>query len=97
MIGNRATTTPGDAARAKVRNALRLVCANMPHLSGLANAVRVYLDERIPTAGITQSGRLVVNPEWFSRLDYSEATFIAAHELLHLCLQTHERGIGTEA
>jgi hypothetical protein len=86
---------PGDPTRARVKNALRLVCAGFPHLSGLANAVRIFVDDRIPTAGITQSGRLVVNPRWFGSLDFSEATFIAAHELLHLCLETHERGIGT--
>jgi hypothetical protein len=90
-----AAIDPGDPTRLKVRNALRLVCAQFPHLSGLANAVRIYVDERIPTAGITQSGRLVVNPRWFASLDFSEATFITAHELLHLCLETHERGIGT--
>jgi hypothetical protein len=86
---------PADPTYARVKNALRLVCATFPHLSGLANAVRIYVDDRIPTAGITQSGRLLVNPRWFQELNFSEATFIAAHELLHLCLETHDRGIGT--
>lgn len=86
---------PGDATRLKVRNALRLVCAHLPHLAGLANAVRIYVDDRVPTAGVTQSGRLIVNPHWFGQLSYAEATFIVAHELLHLCLETHERGVGT--
>lgn len=83
--------------RVRVRNALRLVCASLPHLAGLANAVRIFVDERVPSAGITQSGRLVVNPHWFGQLNYAEAAFIAAHELLHLSLETHERGAGTDA
>jgi predicted metal-dependent peptidase len=95
MIQDFASMIPGDPVRVKVRNALRLVCASMPHLAGLANAVRVYIDDRVPTAAITQSGRLLVNPRWFGSLTFSEAAFIAAHELFHLCLETHERGIGT--
>jgi predicted metal-dependent peptidase len=81
--------------RRYVQTALRLVCASLPHLSGLASAVRLYLDRRVPTAGITRSGRLIVNPSWFAELDLSEAAFVMAHELLHLCLRTHERGVGT--
>lgn len=80
----------------KTKRALRLVCAELPHLAGLANAVRIYVDGRIPTAAISATGRLLVNPRWFSETTLREATFIAAHELLHLCLQSHERGIGTD-
>lgn len=97
-------TTPGPASKPspqsglpRVQAALRLVCSSMPHLAGLANAVRLFLDDRIPTAGITAGGRLLVNPTWFDALDISDGAFIMAHELFHLCLRTHERGEGTDA
>jgi predicted metal-dependent peptidase len=85
-----------DEAMARVKRSLRLVCASLPHLSGLANAVRIHIDARVPTAAISASGRLLVNPEWVKGLNFSESSFVMAHELLHICLQTHERGIGTD-
>jgi hypothetical protein len=87
---------PERVTREKMKQALRLVCMELPHLAGLANAVQLYVDGRVATAGITATGRLLVNPDWFANTNLHEAAFIAAHELLHLCLQTHERGIGTE-
>src|SRR5262249_36375180 len=36
------------------------------------------------------------NPKWIHELTYADASFVMAHELLHLCLQTHERSIGTD-
>jgi predicted metal-dependent peptidase len=88
---------PGDdAALARARTTLRLVCAAMPHLSGLASAVRLYADDRISTAAVSRSGRVLVNPEWFTSLDLPSATFVMAHELMHLCLRTHERGTRTD-
>ena len=39
-----------------------MVTVPLPHLAGLAAAVRVALDERVPTMGVFASGRLVANP-----------------------------------
>ena len=36
----------------------------LPHLAGLAAAVRVDIDPRVPTMGVFASGRLVANPEF---------------------------------
>src|SRR5207253_2582918 len=85
-----------EQAVARARTALRVACASLPHLAGLASAVRLLADEPMPTAAITQSGRLLLNPRWVSELDLTEAAFVMAHELLHLCLRTHERGVGTD-
>ena len=84
-----------DEALAKT--ALRLACAAMPHLAGLAAAVRLHIDTRIPTAGITATGRLLVNPQWFRELTVRDRAFIMAHELFHLCLRSHERSEGSDA
>lgn len=69
-----------------VKVALDLVCVSLPHFSGLARAVRVVADDRVRTAGIFASGRLVVNTEWFLEFNSLEQAFVIAHELLHLGL-----------
>ena len=76
----------------RVRQALRMVCANLPHLSDLANSVRLHADNRVATAGVFASGRLLVCPKFVDSLDLGELTFVMAHELMHLTLKTHERG-----
>ncbi len=87
---------PHRATLQKMQQALRLVCMEMPHLAGLANAVRICADARVSTAAITAGGRLMVNPGWFSETKLREAAFVAAHELMHLCLQSHDRSEGTD-
>ena len=76
--------------------ALDLVSLALPHLSGLARKVQVYADTRVPTAGVFQSGRLLVNPAWFLKQTREDAVFVMAHELLHLALRTHNRTLGTD-
>ncbi len=72
-----------------------MVTVPLPHLGGLAAAVRVNLDWRIPTMGIFASGRLLVNPGFAARLKDNELVFVLAHELLHLALRTHDRARGS--
>lgn len=80
---------------ARIGKALRLVTVPLPHLAGLAAAVRVDLDDRVPTMGVFASGRLVANPQFVARLKENELQFVLAHELLHLALRTHERAKGS--
>ena len=79
----------------RIARGLRLVTAPLPHLAGLAAAVRVSIDERVPTMGVFASGRLVVNPGFVARLKQNELVFVLAHELLHLALRTHDRAKGS--
>jgi predicted metal-dependent peptidase len=79
----------------RIENGLRMVTVPLPHLAGLAAAVRVHLDWRVPTMGIFASGRLVANPGFTSRLKDNELVFVLAHELLHLALRTHDRARGS--
>lgn len=69
----------------------------LPHLSGLARLVEVSATTRIATAGVFPSGRIVVNPNWFSALPAPDQIFVLAHEILHLALRTHERCQGSDA
>jgi predicted metal-dependent peptidase len=79
----------------RIANGLRMVTVPLPHLAGLAAAVRVHLDWRVPTMGIFASGRLLVNPGFAARLKENELVFVLAHELLHLALRTHDRARGS--
>ena len=67
-----------------------MVTVPLPHLAGLAAAVRINLDDRLPTMGIFASGRLVANPAFTARLSNDDLVFVLAHELLHLALRTHQ-------
>ncbi|MFN4260041.1 MAG: DUF2201 family putative metallopeptidase [Gemmataceae bacterium] len=82
-------TKGASVQRAKM--ALRLVCASLPHLAGLAHCVRVKATRYFPVAAIGPSGLLAINPDVFAQLPLGEAAFIMAHELLHLALDTHGR------
>jgi predicted metal-dependent peptidase len=79
----------------RIENGLRMVTVPLPHLAGLAAAVRVSLDWRVPTMGIFASGRMVANPGFTARLKDNELVFVLAHELLHLALRTHDRARGS--
>jgi predicted metal-dependent peptidase len=79
----------------RVERGLRLLTVPLPYLSGLAAAVRVSLDDRVPTMGVFASGRLVVNPAFAEKLKENDLIFVLAHELLHLALRTHDRARGS--
>ena len=80
----------------RVARGLRMVTVPFPHLSGLAAAIRVALDERLPTMGVFASGRLLANPQFVRRLNDNDLVFVLAHELLHLALRTHDRAKGAD-
>jgi predicted metal-dependent peptidase len=79
----------------RIERGLRLVTVPMPHLAGLASAVRVEIDDRVPTMGVFASGRMVANRQFVAKLKESELVFVLAHELLHLALRTHDRAKGS--
>ena len=79
----------------RIARGLRMVTVPLPHLAGLAAAVRVNIDERVPTMGVFASGRLIANPAFVARLKDNELVFVLAHELLHLALRTHDRAKGS--
>jgi predicted metal-dependent peptidase len=85
----------GSETLARIQKGLRMVSVPLPHLAGLAGAVRVDIDDRVPTMGVFASGRMIANREFVARLKDSELVFVLAHELLHLALRTHDRAKGS--
>jgi predicted metal-dependent peptidase len=86
---------PDRAILGRIKRALRMVTVPLPHLAGLAAAVRIEIDDRVPTMGVFASGRLVANPAFAARLSGDDLVFVLAHELLHLALRTHDRARGS--
>lgn len=70
---------------------LRLVCAELPHLSGLAAVVRLRCDDRVPVAAVSRFGDVLINPNVFQDLSPQDAAYVLAHELMHLALDTFSR------
>ena len=95
MTGN--GLSQGQSAVRACQEALRRVCVLLPHLAGLARQVRLQADGRVATIGVFASGRLVLNPEFILALAPLDQVFVLAHELLHLALDTHGRGQGSNA
>lgn len=79
----------------RIHRGLRRLTVPFPQFSGLAAAVRVSIDESVPTMGVFASGRLVANPQFTAKLSDGDLQFVLAHELLHLALRTHERAVGS--
>jgi predicted metal-dependent peptidase len=79
----------------RIKRGMRMVTVPFPHLSGLAAAVRIDLDDSVPTMGIFASGRMVANRAFTAKLSAADLQFVLSHELLHLALRTHDRAIGS--
>ena len=56
MSGQAALSAEHKAVLARIARGLRMVTVPFPHLSGLAAAVRVSIDESVPTMGVFASG-----------------------------------------
>jgi predicted metal-dependent peptidase len=95
MMQAKPAVSSGSETLARIHKGLRMVTVPLPHLVGLAGAVRVDMDDRVPTMGVFASGRMLVNPEFVSRLKDNELVFVLAHGLLHLALRTHDRAKGS--
>lgn len=89
------TAKADQATLERIARGLRMVTVPFPHLAGLAAAVRVALDDTVPTMGIFASGRMVANRAFTQRLSPDDLLFVLAHELLHLALRTHDRAVGS--
>lgn len=78
-------------AQQVAEQALRMVSINMPWLAPLIYAVQIVVNDRFPVAAVTKTGRVLVNPIVFTTIAIREATYVIAHELLHVALDTFSR------
>ena len=83
---------PDELALANATRALKLVAANLPHLSGLCHTVRLKVTRKYPVAAIGATGLMLVNAKVFAETPLPDLVFVVAHELMHLALDTFGRG-----
>jgi predicted metal-dependent peptidase len=86
-----ATQPIHDLALAKTRRALKVVAASLPHLAGLCHSLRIKLSRKYSVAAIGPSGLMIVNPDLFAESSLEAISFVVAHEILHLALDTFGR------
>lgn len=86
-----AAKTQEQIAAERALKGLKLVSASLPHLSGLAHAVRIRVTRLYPVAAISESGLLAVHPRVFAEEPMGDLVFVLAHELLHLALDSFGR------
>ena len=53
--------------------------------------VKIYVSNLVDSAGITATGKLLINPQFLDHQTNQGLAFVIAHEFMHLVLQTHER------
>lgn len=79
--------------RRKLEVASGIAISFFPYLSGIFAKLDIRFDDRIDTAGVTGSGKLLVNRKFFADLAPGiETAFVLAHEMLHLAQMIFERG-----
>ena len=78
-------------ALAAIKSALGLVFIVLPHLAELVAVVRFRVDARVGDRRRSPAlDYLLVHPLWFTSLAPQDAAFVAAHELMHLALRSHD-------
>ncbi len=75
----------------KIEMALENGISWFPHIAGIAAAVDLRLDERVPTAAITPTGKVLISPKFVAELDQPGLTFMLMHEFYHALYRSAER------
>lgn len=63
-----------------------------PFMSALLRRARIVLSESVPTACVTPSYTVVVNPKFLEKLGYADKTWVMAHETVHIAFDHAKRG-----
>jgi len=80
-----------DEAARKLETALSMVEASFPNAVSVLAAMDVLLDDRVETACVTPSGRMLVSPAFARRLTLRHLVFVVAHELYHVLYGIFDR------
>jgi len=73
----------------KIKAALMAIS---PFMSALLRRARIVLSESIPTACVTLSYSVVVNPNFLEMLGYADKTWVLGHETVHIAFDHVKRG-----
>ncbi len=68
----------------KLETAISFVETLLPNAVSVLAAMDVRLDERVETAAVSPSGRMIVSPAFVEKLPVKHLAFVVAHELYHV-------------
>ncbi|MGC8936546.1 MAG: DUF2201 family putative metallopeptidase [Candidatus Methanomethylicaceae archaeon] len=72
----------------KLSSAITVVA---PFISSLLRRVRIVLSRSVPTAGVNIRGIMVINPDFWCRLDHASKAWVLAHETMHVAFRDLKR------
>ena len=75
----------------KVASAVVLVKAMFPFQGDLVAHARINLDDRVRTACVFPSGRILLSPAFIEDMTIAELAFLIEHEMMHVYYKTNER------
>ncbi|MBR6057680.1 MAG: hypothetical protein IKP58_05875 [Victivallales bacterium] len=75
----------------KLAAAILMLKAKFPFHADLLAHAKIALDDRIRTACVFPSGRILLSPTFIKNMTHAEVAFIIEHEIFHIYYKTHER------
>ena len=80
------TTVNLDEVQRKVSKAKALLILDHPFFGTAVSRRPIQYGDEVPTAGMSATGQIMLNPEWVEPLTVKEIMFLLAHEAMHYML-----------
>lgn len=80
------TTINLDEVNRKVSKAKALLILDHPFFGTAVSRRPIKYGDEVPTAGMSATGQIMLNPEWVEPLTVKEIMFLLAHEAMHYML-----------
>lgn len=77
--------------RKRLETALAATRALFPHVAATLAGLDVRLDDRVETACVCPSGRMLFSPAFLRKLTLQQTVFVVAHELYHILYGVFDR------
>ena len=65
--------------------------AAAPFITSLLRRLRITLSSSVPTAGVSEDGVMVINPEFWNSLDFQGKAWVLGHETMHVAFRDLQR------
>jgi predicted metal-dependent peptidase len=72
-----------DKIRADYDKLKSALVAAAPFVNSVLSRARVIISTSVPTAGLTEHGVIVINPEFWEKLSWGGKAFVLGHEAMH--------------
>jgi predicted metal-dependent peptidase len=72
----------------KLKSSMTVVA---PFISSLMSRARIVVNRSVSIAGVTKTGVIVINPDFWEDASWAERAWALAHEVFHLAFRDHKR------